>query len=95
MPAFVTLLISPLTWMWKAFVLVKVWAWFMVPAGAPRLGFVTAMAVALIVSILTPLTRVPDDKPVDTKWAVSVVSYGFMAPLAALAFGWGLHLFTA
>lgn len=95
MPAFITLLLSPLTWMWKAFVLVKIWAWFMVPAGAPRLGFVTAMAVSLFVSILAPITKAPDDSPADAAWAARVVGYGFLVPLVGLAFGYGLHLFTA
>lgn len=95
MPALVTLLISPLTWMWKAFVMVKLWSWFLIPAGAPRLGFVTAMGITLLVGLLTPITKVSDDKDVTVAWAVKVVGLGIMGPLMALGFGWALHLFTA
>lgn len=93
MAALASLLISPLTWMWKAFVLLKLWVWFLVPLGAPRGGFVAAMGVVLIVGLLTP-TKI-DDEEYDTNRAVKAIGFGIIAPLIALGFGWGLHLFTA
>jgi len=94
MPVLVALLISPLTWMWKAFVMVKLWSWFMVPAGIPHLGFVTAMGATLIFSMLSPTPK-SDSEEVTVEWAVKAIGMGFLGPLLGLFFGWGLHLFTA
>lgn len=94
MPALVALLFSPLTWMWKAFVMVKLWTWFLVPAGVPRLGFVTAMGTTLIFSMLSPTPKFDGDE-VTVEWAVKAIAVGFFGPLIGLVFGWGLHLFTA
>lgn len=93
MAALVAFLLSPLTWMWKAFALFKLWSWFLVPAGVPRLGFVTAMSITLIVSLLTP-SKVDDKETTDKDWIKAIV-IALLHPAFVLFCGWILHLFTA
>lgn len=37
---------------WRAFVLLAMWAWFVMPLGAPRITFAQAFGLVLIVNML-------------------------------------------
>lgn len=44
----------PFLWIFKAFVLVKLWGWFIVPGlGVPTLSMITAVAISMITGLLT------------------------------------------
>jgi len=93
MPTFILFLVFPLVWMWRSFVLMKVWGWFLLSVGAPRLGFLPAMGVMLIAALVAPSQR--EDKVLTAKEAATGGAIGFLFPLCLLLCGWLLHLFTA
>ena len=68
----------------RGFVVMKLWAWFLVPVfGLQAIGLWTAYGMALLAATLHPQT-------VDTKDGISV---GLVQPLTALLFGYLIHLF--
>lgn len=78
------------------YVVAKLWGWFVVPTfGAPALGIVPAIGIALITGLLTynvdDYTEPTDDSPS----LIEVLSYkifiAVVVSLACLSAGWLLH----
>jgi len=77
-------------WLWRSYVLVKLWLWFIVPTGLPPLAFATALGIALIVGLLTP-NKINKD-PVTLEAIITAVLVAFITPLVGLVTGWCIHL---
>ena len=85
----------------KGYVLSTMWGWFIIPAfkGAPGLGLVPAIGIALVVSCLT--LHVPDDMKSMKSWngkeimekAWSVFTLANTTVLFLFAIGYVVHLF--
>jgi len=92
MKALISILLLFPSLIWRAFVLVRLWFWFMVPLGLPRVTIMTAMAVFIISAMF-----IPTEIKKDLGWEEFAVKYlaHFMAPLVALGIGWLLHVFAA
>ena len=88
----VLLLCIPFAWMWEAFALVKLWSWFLVPAGAPRLGLVTVIGLTLIVFMLGS-TR-DNGNEFTPEIGLKTLKDGCRKTAVVLFVGWILHLFT-
>lgn len=71
--------------LWSAFVLMKLWGWFLVPLGVPRIGLVGAVGVDLIVS-LTAHQFVPERQTMQN-WAERVAR-AVVIPAIILFVGW-------
>lgn len=75
----------------NAWVLVKLWAWFIVPNfGLPALPFVAAAGIVLIVRHVTPI-KVPakdDEKKHDT---LTLTILSVVMPFYTLGLGWFIH----
>ena len=69
----------------RAFVLVKLWSWFLVPLGIFEINYAYAIGISLIVSYLTHQTEANKDENLDTKkyWLSAIFQ-----PLITLLIGW-------
>jgi hypothetical protein len=77
--------------LWEAFVLLRLWAWFVVPVlGAPTLTYPLAVGIAATVSLLTLRTARYKGHEVDL---VAVCTVTFVGPAMLLAIGWTARLF--
>lgn len=82
----VVILVTVLTCL-RAFVLLKLWAWFIVPLfGLPPLTIPYAIGISLIVGSFFLNTKKQDDSNVF--WVSAIVS-----PLITLFIGWIVHMF--
>lgn len=84
------LLLLPLLLL-HAFVLMKLWAWFVAPTfGLPLLPFAAAAGIMLIVRLVSPKTpfRKKDTLESDTGTNVSLA---IVLPLYILMMGWFVH----
>jgi hypothetical protein len=83
--AVVWFLLTPLFYIWRGFALVKLWAWFIVPAfAAPAIGIPTAIGISLIVAFMTATnTKAKTD---DEYWIRAMVN-GVAWPGLALIVG--------
>jgi hypothetical protein len=78
---------------WGAFVLCKLWEWFIVEQfGIAQIGITTAIGLSLIVSYLTHLNTGNDDKEPCEK-LIEVVVVVLLKPAYTLLFGWIVTLF--
>ncbi len=81
--------------LWKAFVVTKLWTWFIVPTfGLPALSIPVAIGVAMVVTFLTYQWRfeeIPEDRKVEY-WAQACMVSTLM-PAFFLLFGWIVTLF--
>jgi hypothetical protein len=68
----------------RAYVLVKLWAWFMVPLGIFEIGYAHAIGISLVVGFLTSQYIPAKDK--DNKWAAA--AHTFLTPIMVLFIGW-------
>ena len=79
----------------NGYALSVLWGWFVVPTfGAPALGVVPAIGVAMVVSYLTYQTH--DCKKEETTFGETIAKGTMMVvlkPSFALFFGWIVHLF--
>lgn len=75
----------------QGFVLVHLWAWFLVPLGLPPIGIAHAIGIALIAGMLAPRAR--DSKEKEEKKKLVVNLDPFLSPLLFLLFGYIVHLF--
>jgi hypothetical protein len=82
--------------LWTGFVLSTLWAWFLIPLGAPAVGVIHAAGIGMIVRFMTFQFNVKDymddDLSSDEKLKKSFIqiSYGILYPLMALVFGWAV-----
>lgn len=81
--------------LWRAYVIARLWAWYMVPLGVPAVGVVQAYGVSLVIGIVTGAAyrdatkREAEDDAAIVKRIVGVaVMSGF-----ALLFGWAFYQF--
>jgi hypothetical protein len=72
--------------LWQTFVLMMLWAWFLVDLGVPHLDFKHAVGVCLAVGVAVGDTIVNKN---DDESGTYVMT--FVAPAAALAAGWAAH----
>ena len=81
--------------MFNGYALSVLWGWFVVPTfGAPALGIVPAIGVAMVVSYLTYQTH--NCKKEEKSFGETIAEGTAMAvlkPSFALFFGWIVHLF--
>lgn len=81
----------------NAFVLMKLWAWFIVPLfGLSELALWEAAGVALVIALLThqeTSTTNSDENSLSNSIA-RLVSKVFVSPLIYLLFGWIVHIFA-
>lgn len=85
-----TLLAMAYTTVLSGWALSLLWAWFIVPTfGAPALSIPLAAAMALVASYLTHQVDIKDDRPSPPFLRVlaTMILWGTMKPLSALAFG--------
>ena len=80
--------------LWKGYVLSVLWVWFAVPLGAPAVGMIQAMGIALLVSFLTYQHISSPKKEQSTAEAMGdAVAMALMYPLLALCIGWCIKYF--
>ncbi|MBI2466133.1 MAG: hypothetical protein HYV66_02820 [Candidatus Sungbacteria bacterium] len=88
-------LLMVLTSIFNGYALNVLWEWFIVPTfGAPNLGIVPAIGVAMVVSYLTHQTH--NCKKEERNFGEMVAEGAARAvvnPSLALFFGWIVHLF--
>lgn len=88
-----TLLIMPPAVLFRGFVLTRLWAWFVVPFGAPTVGIATAIGLTMIGSMLTNVRRQADGAAESaTDRVLNSVAYGFVLPAMCWLVGWACHL---
>lgn len=75
---------------WRGFVLSVLWAWFLVPLGAPAIGIALAVGLTTTWAILSPH---PFRKAEQHDKQLEVWSWLFMFPLIGLAMGWVVKQF--
>jgi hypothetical protein len=98
--SFFMLLLSAVNILWPGFVLLTLWGWFAVPLlNLPRLSYVGAMGIALLIGFLTkqmptvlPKTLIETDDYFNHVTKVAWI-YSIFNPLFVLITGWILHLF--
>lgn len=76
----------------RGWVLTKLWAWFIVPFGAPALSIPYAIGLALIVTYLTSRTSITKTAPTEIDWTKAFVEI-VVGPLLTLLLGWAVTLF--
>ncbi len=77
----------------SGFVLSVLWAWFLVPLGAPEIGIATAIGLSMIVSLVTgKYAKALSDNEELSDTAKTVCQY--LAPVVALAIGWVVQKFV-
>lgn len=81
----------------RGWALAKLWEWFAVPIGAPALGLVEAIGLALLVAFLTARISSADveaDRRKSFNEAIfSMLSMTFMFPLMIIGIGYVVHEF--
>ena len=81
------ILISCVAPFWSAWVLGRLWAWFLVPVGAPALSLASLFGIALTVRFVTH--QETWSKKVDTPGAIArCITDGFVSPTIVLGIGW-------
>jgi hypothetical protein len=77
--------------LWRGWVLATIWGWFLVPMGAPALGVLSAIAIALIAGFLT---HQPDTSAqAEDRGTGYTIMYAIMHPLITLIVAFVLKLF--
>lgn len=90
-------LLLVLSSIFNGYALSVLWGWFVVPTfGAPALGVVPAIGIAMVVGYLTHQTT-PDSKKEDDDGIGALIGkmviLALGKPAFALFFGWIVHLF--
>jgi hypothetical protein len=79
--------------LWEAFVICKLWAWFVVPLGVPPLWFFQATGLSILTGMLfhrtTPRPKTPED---DAALTWRLCENLIWMPVVAIAFGWVAHV---
>lgn len=88
------IIVTPFAALWRAFVLMKLWAWFVVPAfGLQPISMITAFGLAVLISFgfMTPSASADDGRKDDAdeaKELIMTIGYGFLWPALGLVVGW-------
>jgi hypothetical protein len=87
---FLCLVAIPLGMIWNAFVVTKLWAWFIVPIfGLAPLALVPAMGVVLVIAYLTHQTPTKSKSGDDiTEGFIHALCVVVLKPAIALVVGW-------
>ena len=85
--AFLCLAALPMVFV-RAYVLTKLWFWFLVPAGFGALPFGVAVGASLIVTFLTPMSG--GSRSVTSTQIMNILVF----PLITLLLGYIAHLFV-
>ena len=81
----------PLAALLDAWVLTKLWGWFLIPLGLPQITIIPAFGIALIVRFLTKdLETAREDY--KGKWWLPAL-HQLVFPFVYLVLGWVAHLF--
>lgn len=75
--------------LWRGFVLAKLWGWYIVPLGAPLIGWVHAVGLSVFFGLLLSWAYKSDKD--ETPW--HVVARASVVPAFSLLFGWVWHCF--
>jgi hypothetical protein len=90
------ILTMPLFWMLKAFVLCKVWGWFIVPSfGVDMLSIRDAVGLSVAYMALVGAANVkkgPEGEEEKFEKRIFAISSGIITPLLILLFGFIAHL---
>lgn len=79
----------PIVLMWQAFVLTRLWGWFVVPFGIMAIGKAHAYGLVLVVSMFKSHTSDKNDEEKGIYYAfIKLLIYGFGGPLMLLILGW-------
>ena len=96
MPLFILALLFIPTLLWRGFVLVKLWTWFLVPLGAPAPKVPLAMGLLLLHAHLTLGSSANDgDFTKRPDWLHKTIGFSFVAPALLLGVAWAIRLFVA
>lgn len=76
---------------WQGYVLTRLWAWFVVPMGAPHLSLMSAVGASIIVNMFREKASADKETPELKKSLTDHVLQGYVGPLLRLAFGWAAH----
>lgn len=83
---------APLTLLLRAFVLCRLWAWFVVPLGVTSIGMAHAYGLTIIVGMLREYRSQSGDEKRDTPTVVlTSLLTGIFVPLLAWAIGAAVH----
>lgn len=72
----------------RGWVLSYLWAWFLVPLGAPPLTFSHAVGVAFVIVYLTHQWYPAEQKRSWSEIISNALTYSLIAPLSVLAIAW-------
>ena len=90
------ILLLPAFIAWDAFVVVKIWNWYMVPIGAPVIAMIHAIGIDLIVSMLryNPVSTKADELTIEhsdekrTPYAIHLIMGKIFFPAFVLFVAW-------
>lgn len=81
----------------RGWVLSTLWAWFLVPIGAPAIGIATALGISVIIGLFTMHlnheTVKVSNKSLPELFA-NIISKSIGSPLISLLVGWIILLFA-
>ena len=83
------------SYLWRAYVLTILWAWFVTPIfHLPHLGLVPAIGVVLVASFLAyGYHASPKDERSFGEQMAAAIGYAALSPALYLLFGWIAHMF--
>jgi len=88
----VALLATPFGVMLKGWTLLKMWAWFALPLGAPDLlNLWHGVGLAAVVSMMAPTPPASSDDRGARETAIRAILSMALTPLFILFFGWLVH----
>lgn len=92
---FILILVVVPEFIWRGYVLSKLWAWFIVTKfNAPPIGIASAIALSLFVGFLLPHQKLKTDgKPFSDLFS-EAIAMAIFRPAMALLFGWILTHFV-
>ncbi len=74
--------------LWRAYVIVRLWTWYVMPFGAPSIGVVTAYGLTLVAGVLGGgIYRSSKEPDSDGEIIDRIVGSAFLTGIALL-FGW-------
>lgn len=86
------ILFSPVLFIFRGFVLSKLWLWFIIPTfNLPELRIIPAIGLSLLVSLLTLQPNFKDSE--EENYSLKIFFYGIFASGFALLIGYVWHLF--
>lgn len=77
---------------WRGFVTMKLWGWFAVPIGAPRVGLAVAIGLTFLIAHVV-YRESPIQKKTDKEVLTGLLTVT-LAPALSLGLGWFVHLWV-